>query len=86
VLDLVLERVWKNYTQLTTVNVCDHLAWQGDLITSWLAKESPSAAFSSDHRNYVMCDIGGMFEEAGFKPELKLMSSVSKVLSFRKPE
>ncbi|GAX75101.1 hypothetical protein CEUSTIGMA_g2545.t1 [Chlamydomonas eustigma] len=37
------------------------------------------------YRNYVMCDIGGMFEEAGFQPELKLMSSVSKVLSFMKP-
>ena len=37
------------------------------------------------YRNYVSCDLGAMFEEAGFKSDMKFMASASKCLSFIKP-
>ena len=38
------------------------------------------------YRNYVLCDLGAMFEGAGFRPDTKIMASASKCLSFIKPE
>ncbi len=35
--------------------------------------------------NFVSCDFGAMFTEAGFQPQTKYMSSATKTLSFVKP-
>ncbi len=34
---------------------------------------------------YVTTDLGAMFKEAGFEPQTKYLSSVTKALSFIKP-
>ena len=33
----------------------------------------------------VLCCAGAMFQEAGLEPDMKVMASSSKTLSFRKP-
>ncbi|KXZ46714.1 hypothetical protein GPECTOR_41g678 [Gonium pectorale] len=45
------------------------------------------AEFNEPHyRNYLSCDLGALFEDAGFQPGTKYVSMVTKTLSFRKPE
>ena len=38
------------------------------------------------YRNYVSCDFGAMFSDAGFQPETKYFSGATKTLSFIKPQ
>jgi hypothetical protein len=37
-------------------------------------------------RNYIACDMGSLFESAGFSCDTKYMSSATKTWSFRKPD
>jgi len=37
-------------------------------------------------RNYIACDMGSLFESAGFQCDTKYTSSATKTWSFRKPE
>lgn len=37
------------------------------------------------YRNYIMSDLGAMFEDAGFQCDTKYVASASKTLSFVKP-
>lgn len=37
------------------------------------------------YTNYINCDLGAMFQEAGFQCDTKYVSSASKTLSFMKP-
>ncbi|GLC55741.1 hypothetical protein PLESTB_001020700 [Pleodorina starrii] len=37
------------------------------------------------YRNYISCDLGAMFEDAGFQCDTKYLCSASKTLTFRKP-
>lgn len=42
--------------------------------------------FNEPHyRNYIACDMGALFEDAGFEPAMKVTASASKVWSFVKP-
>jgi hypothetical protein len=37
-------------------------------------------------RNFISCDMGGLFEAAGFKCDTKYMCSATKTWSFIKPD
>lgn len=52
---------------------------------AWDATLGAFGSFNEPHyRNYIACDLGGLFESAGFQPRTKYLSSATKVLSFVK--
>ncbi|KAI8475763.1 MAG: S-adenosyl-L-methionine-dependent methyltransferase [Monoraphidium minutum] len=52
---------------------------------AWDATLGAFGSFNEPHyRNYIACDMGGLFESAGFTPRTKYLSSATKTLTFTK--
>jgi ubiquinone/menaquinone biosynthesis C-methylase UbiE len=53
---------------------------------AWDATIGAFGSFNEPHyRNYVACDMGALFEYAGFEPVMKVTASATKTLAFVKP-
>lgn len=61
-----------------SVQIGDRPAWDSGL--------GNFGDFNEPHyRNYIACDMGKLFEDAGFVPVMRVTASATKVWSFVKP-